>query len=439
MYVCPDCFGDKGLQKRIVQIRPRFGGEHCDFHPSKKGIPVEAVSGLLDPVIRDNFGGSAEDPYSFGQKGVSFHDLVLKLTSAIDDNIVEALMSQLSEDDNYWPPDGEEPFYSEDYRYFQIANRPLFGEPARLWTDFRRSLLHGERFFNIDARDKIAAIFKDVHQQRDASRLGPVYMIAPGDPQSSFLRARITQDEPSRRVIEADLPTELGPPPERKRRAGRLNPAGVLAFYAAFDMPTCVAELRPTVGSVVVGARFQITEPICVLDMTRFAAQPKMPDLFAQHAQDRAAQWSFMRTFMGEIAQPISPGDEHLDYLPTQAVAEYLGRYYKFKFAGEERTIDAIIFGSAQHPGGKNIVILGSAAVVGQTVEGPPTHIKEDTIAFSRSRLSKSPHRDLPRVRIVPVDGSFQKNLVTGAQFDVEQHYDPEDLAVYGADHDDFG
>ena len=51
--------------------------------------------------------------------------------------------------------------------------------------------------------------------------------------------------------------------------------------------------------------------------------------------------------------------------MPTQAVAEYLVYRHTFNYKGEtDRTIDAIIFRSAQRPNGKNIAIFGDAAVV---------------------------------------------------------------------------
>nr|WP_261454008.1 hypothetical protein [Agrobacterium fabrum] len=53
-----------------------------------------------------------------------------------------------------------------------------------------------------------------------------------------------------------------------------------MAFYAAFDIETCIAEMRPSVGSIVIGAEFEITKPVWVLDTTRFAGPFKEPNLF---------------------------------------------------------------------------------------------------------------------------------------------------------------
>jgi len=64
---------------------------------------------------------------------------------------------------------------------------------------------------------------------------------------------------------------------------------------------------------------------------------------------------AFLQKFSAEISKPISPHKEPLDYMPTQAFAEYLSNYYEPK-------IDAVIYSSTQTNGkGKNIVFLNRA------------------------------------------------------------------------------
>jgi hypothetical protein len=207
-----------------------------------------------------------------------------------------------------------------------------------------------------------------------------------------------------------------------------MNASGVVAFYGAFDLDTCVAELRPSVGSLVAGCQFEITEPLCVLDMTRFHAEPKELNLFAPDHIRRAAQSRFLRRFMEEIAQPISQTDEHLDYIPTQAVAEYLAHHHEFTFAGRKRRIEAVIYASAQNPKGKNIAILGEAARVKATIDpaslgggpglwpDPPRALRMEPPA---SRLAARPESTTVR-------------RVTGARFTTRKfvHFAFEDLAL---------
>jgi hypothetical protein len=407
--LCPQCFGNDGLRRRIVDIRPQFPNEKCQFHPKLKGVPVEAIADIINAVFRANY-GFAQQSYD-GDGGESLNEIIYELTEAEDDDMVQAIVDQLIEDDDYWPPDGDEPFYDEDAKYER--GDFAFSTHSRLWDRFRASILHEQRFFNISAKDMLKEIFDGVHLQRNTSRLGPVYVIEPGGDLSSFYRARIADEQSAREEIVRDIAGKLGPPPARGRRAGRMNPAGISTFYGAFNLETCIAELRPSVGSYVMGAKFSITEPLCVLDTTRFQAPPKELNIFAPDHIRRAAQWRFMCRFMDEIGQPISPTDEHLDYIPTQAVAEYLLHHHAFSFAGRSGKIEAIIYRSAQNPTGKNIAVLGEAALVGlldkdePAQAGPPVPYAAWLTGLGRQE----------KIRIAAQSQTLETRLVTGASY----------------------
>ncbi len=111
-------------------------------------------------------------------------------------------------------------------------------------------------------------------------------------------------------------------------------------------------------------AQFEFARPVVVLDTTKFERPPKALNIFAKTHNKRLSLWGFMAEFMNEISQPCLPGDEHLDYIPTQVVAEYLVHLHRFKHKGQERTVEGIIFRSAQNSAGKNIVLFGDAARV---------------------------------------------------------------------------
>lgn len=374
MNICPDCFENEGLGRRIAQVRPKVSEGQCDEHPNRKGIPIEELAKIVDPVFRELFWPTANDGNIWRQdRGSDLLDTLYDLTGAIDDDINRALIDALVDQDDYWPPDGEEPYYDEEALY--VLQDDQSGLHLHDWNTFRRSLMFESRFFNPDAEQALGRIFDGIQQLRDANGKGPVYLIKPETPEAHFFRARIANSRDEAQRIKADLARELGPPPEQLRKAGRLNPSGISAFYGAFDLPTCVAELRPSVGGGVISAQFKLMRPICVLDTTLFADRPQAVNLFAAGALKRKRQWTFMQTFMEEVAQPVFPGEEHLQYLPTQAVAEFLNRRFKLSFAGEKRAIDAVIFRSAQRPEGRNIVLLGDAAIVemdaGKDTDGP--------------------------------------------------------------------
>ncbi|GLK68915.1 hypothetical protein GCM10008179_25530 [Hansschlegelia plantiphila] len=420
--MCPKCFDDAGLERRLIEIRPDFPDEKCDFHPTMKGIPVEDVANIIDDVFRNNYEIGQYRNYDGEYEGEDLESILYELTGASDHQVVSVLAKQLVDDDPYWPPDGDEPFYSDQLGY--VKSQSAFAGHSRLWDEFRASIVHGQRFFNDRARELLSEIFDGIHLQRGMKAQSPVFEIRPGDPLSSVMRVRAEDDHNERQTIRSNVPRHLGAPPSRKRRAGRMNPSGITAFYGAFELETCIAELRPTVGSFVVGARFDIIEPLWVLDTTRFAEPFNEPNVFSKDHVKRTAQWRFMQRFMHEIAQPISANDEHLDYIPTQAVAEYLLNHHEFHLGGQERRIEAIIYSSAQHPEGRNIVLLGDACLV-EPIEAKPA--KPDPFIGPFDDIVSSlpgrwPPKPLPRLSVR--DQSFEIRRVNSAEFNAPIHHD---------------
>jgi len=367
--VCPECFGEKGLKRRIEGIRPGYDEGPCDFHPRRKGVPVEAVAAIVDEVFRNNYGFSETEAFFSSDPdddriyhqptGTDFRETVESLTKPSEDGAFDALCSQLIAADDYWPPDGGEAFYSEDAHYGPV--RASDGGNGLLWQRFCQDIVHRRRFFNDDARGALATIFRNVHLLQDLHRNPAVYMLAP-DEAGDLHRARIV-DEAELQKISDDPVGRMGAAPPKVGRANRMNPSGVRAFYGSFDQKTCLSELRPLVGDRVAVATFRLRRPVCVLDLTRFGAGPKELNVFAKDHARRLAQWRFMQRFMSEIARPILKSDEHLDYVPTQAVAEFLAHELEVHVGGNERRIEAVIYTSAQRSPGRNIVLLGHAAL----------------------------------------------------------------------------
>lgn len=427
---CPRCFGDKGLKKRLEEVRPQFpSSEKCDFHPNYKAIPAATVAEIVDDVFRTNY-EFAGYGYNNEQFGDPLEYCVGDLVEAENEQIAAALVHELIEQDDYWPPDGGEPFY-DDTQNYERANRQLGSFHSRLWTDFCESIVHNERFFNSRAKALILEMFEGVHNQTNSKGKRVVYRIDPGENGSKFFRARIGHDYSHCKEISQNLSAQLGPPPKRNRSAGRMNPAGVVCFYGAFDVDTCVAELRPRVGAKIISAQFEITRPIYVLDTTRFEAPMKTSSLFLKNYIERVMQWDFMSVFRQEIAKPISPDDEFLDYIPTQAVAEYFLNHHKIGSRESAPRIEAIIFRSAQNSTGKNIAILGDAAlVVSEEIRS-----EKKSKSSTSSNISSSVFENLaemfksetnPSIRVVPNSGEIRK--VTYAQFGTEEVIDIDNL-----------
>lgn len=402
--VCPDCFDQKGLGIRIAKIRPDYDEGKCDFHPTKKGVPLEAVVEIIDDVIRNNYHISMGVDQNGDMTGGSLHEFLYELTGADNDDLIGEIASTLIENDSNWAYDGGEPFYDEEYGY-RLATEFLGEQHSNRWRHFCDRIVNEQRFFNAQAQDTLKHIFDGLHFLRGADSSKVMYEL---DSRSSVIyRARIANDPDLQKRIANDVAKELGPPPKRLRSPGRMNPSGIRTFYGAFNVQTCVSELRPAVGEVLVAAAFSLRRPILVLDTTKFSRAPKPQDIFTKTYNKRRSLWAFMAQFMWEIAQPCLPSDEHLDYIPTQVVAEYLVHLHKFKYMGKERTIDGIIYKSAQYAQGVNIAIFGEAAEVFE----PPS----DDGGFSRYKRSN------PALEAVPNSVSVKR--VGFVKHGIENYY----------------
>jgi len=227
--VCPECFGRKGLRYRIIDIRPKYDEGECDFHPSKKGVPIEAVAEILDEVIRHTYYPFHGDMYA-RHPGNTLAELLYALINPSDDAIVEALQETLIENDNYWPPDGEEAFFDEDLEYKEIAN-PYDEHHSRRWVHFCEMIVHDQRFFNSKAMDLLVEIFDGIHLLKDQKGDSAVYELETSS--QPIFRARIANDPNSQSKIYNQLHLELAAPPKRQRSSGRMNPSGIQTFYGA--------------------------------------------------------------------------------------------------------------------------------------------------------------------------------------------------------------
>ena len=270
------------------------------------------------------------------------------------------------------------------------------------------------------------SFFDGIQHQKDRDLNPPVRRPKPNDQKSVFWRARIANNQNDREDIGKRPALELGAPPMRLRRSGRMNSSGIRAFYAAFDTETTLSEIRPVVGDIVMVGKFELLRDVYVLDTTRFSAPIKDASVFNRSYEQRVNQWAFMQEFMEEIAKPISPHDTHLDYSPTQAVAEYLVHRHRFKRRGKDVFLEGIIFNSAQNTGGKNIVLFGDAATSQLTEEEKRIQNERNSTVQYESWFddwSQVANKSVsPALKVDPNSVSAKK--ISGAKYESTSHTD---------------
>jgi hypothetical protein len=168
----------------------------------------------------------------------------------------------------------------------------------------------------------------------------------------------VFQSESKLKEALKDLALELGSPPAELAMAGRMNARGISVFYGATNADTALAEIRPPVGSHVVSGRFTIARPIQLLDLAALGNIQVEGSIFDPKYGKEWERAMFFKILGEHMTRAIMPDDEALDYLTTQAVADFLA-------TSSLVPIDGIIYRSAQTPSDeRNVVLFQKAARV---------------------------------------------------------------------------
>ena len=137
-----------------------------------------------------------------------------------------------------------------------------------------------------------------------------------------------------------------------------MNAEGIPVFYGAMEEGTCVSEIRPPVGSLVILGRFEILTPIRILDLSAISIVYSEISHFDANYSEARSRERFLKELVEEIGRPIMPHEETREYLNSQIVADYLANRF-------EGGLDGIIFRSAQTGGtGNNVVLFNHASRV---------------------------------------------------------------------------
>ncbi|RVH92134.1 RES domain-containing protein [Sinorhizobium meliloti] len=189
----------------------------------------------------------------------------------------------------------------------------------------------------------------------------------------STCTARAFQSEGKLRSALLRPDKELGPPPSTFAASGRMNAKGIAVFYGATDPETAVAEVRPPVGCEVAIARFRVVRSLRLLDLTAPARVTAAGSVFDPEYANTLSRMMFLRSLSRRMARPVMPDDQDSDYLPTQAIADFLA-------TDAVMSLDGIIFPSVQVAGGKqNVVLFHKASLVEKLVIPPGAETDVET------------------------------------------------------------
>jgi len=336
--LCWECVSDPVLRQ---WLRDNGHVAKCSFCGKQRiTCPIHEIAEKIDGAIREYYrpgelrGHVVEDSdnLQYWEDGEPATDIIEEI-AGVESAIADAIDAYLSAAEWRDVKDGGEAYYGGT-SLEHVRTYPE--EFMEIWLRFERRLKHEVRFFDEEGKRLLDELFADLPSLAGGKA---IVTIEPGGEFSTFHRARIAEDEAEAEAFIRDPARHIGPPPPHLAQAGRMNPAGIPAFYGAFSEEVAIAEVRPPVGAVVGVGKFSLLRPIRLLDVSFLPFAYHEESIFSPAYDRLRNKVGFLEQLHRRISRPVLPSDEALAYLPTQAVAAYVANVMG---------LDGMIYGSTQ-------------------------------------------------------------------------------------------
>lgn len=350
--ICSSCINEFYLKDQLLNNGDMDNCSYCDKH--SKCYSLRKISGIIDATFENHFIRTRENPtsyqyamlsdkefcYDWERDGEQVHYAImnaaqipekaaLDIQAILNEKYFDIEMAQCGEE---WEFSGDS-YYSES----SINSENWDSE----WRKFKHSLNSENRFFNATASNFLESVFSDISSLQTYNEHSLIVKVGSDNEINELFRARSFQSDDMLETALAYPEKELSPPPSALARAGRMNSDGISVFYGASSEETAIAEVRPPVGAKVAVARFDIIKTLNLLDLRALEFIIPVGSIFNPVFSEQLERIHFLKKFCRRIASPVMPDHEIYEYIPTQAIADYLAT---------ENTprLDGIIFPSVQ-------------------------------------------------------------------------------------------
>ena len=340
-WVCSDCIDESYLKAQIKCNGLIRTCEYCSS--SGKSISISELADRMETAFNTHYGRLTPlnkpnlPDYLHAEPTVNAFMNAAGIVESIASDVQEILEKRYVDTDEV--KTGGFPEFGKKEYYFE--NKPVNYGWQEEWYNFEDSIKYEERFFSGDAASTLNKVFNFIETINTHEENPIIVEAGPGTKLTHLYRARVFQDDNLLldAMIRPDF--ELGAPPRASAKPGRMNAGGISVFYGATSRRTAIAEVRPPVGSKVAVAKFDIIRKLRILDLTAFKKIKRDGSIFDSEYSEFLERAEFLDALCDRISRPIMSDDREMEYLPTQAIAEYLA-------TGSIVPLDGIIFLSEQ-------------------------------------------------------------------------------------------
>jgi hypothetical protein len=232
------------------------------------------------------------------------------------------------------------------------------------WSDLVETVKHQQRFFFLLEDDEPRDDGPGAEVRRGRAMLDQLgHLIRKYELVHTIPRADVLyRCRPHKSSESPTSAQELGPPPPEKAIRSRMSPAGIPTLYAADQPETTLAETidgTPTDEDVATIGTWELLQDCLIVDLNEL---PAVPSIFESDAETtrRRHELGFLHGFRRDVSGSVKrDGREHIDYVPTQVVAEYL----RFVFRNDDgQPVQGVAWESSKLPGTRNVVLFIDAS-----------------------------------------------------------------------------
>lgn len=367
-HICYGCVGESYLSAEIDRTGEEAVCDYCG--ETERSWTIAALAASIEKAFADHYVRTPDQPngwemsllrdrelnYEWEREGFPVLDAV-ETAACIPSPAAADVLAIL--DDTHVDFDfdgiGEETEFSRASHYEEKS--PSSAEWHQEWRWFEHSLKTEARFFSKAAAAHLASVFGGIDKIRTRKGRNLAIYAGPTRAINHLYRARVFQSDEKLEEALCRPDIHLCSPPSRLASAGRMNARGISVFYGATSAKAAMAEVRPPVGSRVAVAKFEILRPLYLLDLTALEMAIDGGSIFDPSLKARLERVAFLRSLGERMTRPVMPEDEALDYLATQAVADFLA-------TENDPVLDGIIYRSVQVKGGRNVVLFHNSARV---------------------------------------------------------------------------
>ncbi|MDX9961468.1 MAG: RES domain-containing protein [Aliarcobacter sp.] len=365
MYICENCFDSQSISNYIMQCGEKLDSYHCnscecisEYRFEKNRLKEKVQSIIREHYEHDNDHGLVtsalimakdedDDITSFIPSGLyNLRDICYQLFEL--DTINDKFYKLLEDYSRDVISEFDDDSYSENWMdigcNWDGSKRILLD-----WNIFCERVKHSARFFDHEGYDRT----------KELSKLDNTFQTLSKKVSTTLYRARIINKESTYLDIENNPEEALGIAPSHKSGHNRFSPTGIPYVYLSEDNETILKEIRVSISDRVGIGKFGI-DNLNLIDLRKKNLEKIINNPFDYRCTaELLCSFKTINAFLQDISKEVKKEVNHLEYIPTQIVSEYIWSL----------GYDGFIFDSSLCSGSNYVLFKNSYKFIDYTIE----------------------------------------------------------------------